>query len=370
MKTIDKLYRGYEPLYPIERFCSAGDALFVDIETTGLKKETTNLYLIGCGYYTDEGFMTKLFFADDSSEEFMILKAFADFVRGYTCLFHFNGLHFDIPYLLYKAEQYAIVDLFEGITQIDVYKLSKPLRYLLFPDSMKQKSIESFLCINREDRYNGGELIEVYKRYELTARSEDLDLLVTHNREDVLGMHLIMPILCYLSFYDAPLSYSGYTINTYKDLNGEDKEEVIFEYETTLDFPVSFSASTESMYVRASAVKKHISIRLPLYTDEMKVYFDDYRNYCYIPDEDRAILKSIAVSLPRNRYVRATKDNCYQKVGGTFLKQPASLFTPVLRYDLKDKRKYFRFPEDFQKEKAEQFGRDLLNVFFKMKRRS
>ena len=74
MQIIKKLYEGYVPLYPLDGFCDTKKALFIDIETTGLKKETTSLYLIGCGNYTDEGSFVTLFFADDENEESEILK--------------------------------------------------------------------------------------------------------------------------------------------------------------------------------------------------------------------------------------------------------------------------------------------------------
>ena len=369
MKTIDRLYKDFRPLYPIEDFCTPDKALFIDIETTGLQKESTSLYLIGCGFYTAEGFMTRLFFADCEAEEYDILLEFSHFIKDYSHLFHFNGYKFDIPYLLYKAEKYSIDCLFDGIGQIDIYKLCKPLRYLLFCDSMKQKSIESFLGIQRRDRYNGGELIDVYRDYTVSRSEDALEALITHNREDVLGMHLIMPILYYLGFRDASLEFEGYRINVYKDFNDVRREEVIFEYRTSLVFPVSFSAKTETMYLKASADSRKISIRLPIYEDEMKVFFDNYRDYCYIPDEDTAMLRSLALSLPKGSYKKATRETCYRKVSGKFVKQPCRIFTPAVKTSLKDKRLFFRFPDSFKKEAAEQFGRELINIFFTMKRK-
>lgn len=369
MQIIDRTYEEYKMDYPIERICDPAGALFIDIETTGLSKETTSLYLIGCGYYTEKGFSTKLFFADSSSEEQRVLEEFILFSRSYTHLFHFNGTGFDIPYLGYKAALYDIPDPFSGMTNVDIYKMCKPLRYLLFPDSMKQKSIENFLGVGRQDRFNGGELIEVYKQYEKNPDDELLELLITHNREDVLGMHRILPILYYLDLKDAHLFYEGYNINRYKDYNGEEKEEVLFDYRTDATFPKSFMAKTESMYVHASAETQKISIRLPIYNTVLKIYFENYRDYCYIPDEDRALLKTIAQTLPKDRYRKATRDTCYQNVSAGFVKQPGDIFTPVFRSSLKDKKKYFRFPEDFNEKAAETFGRELLCVFFTMKKR-
>ena len=369
MQIIEKLYKDTKPLYPIERFCPPEKALFIDIETTGLRKETTSLYLIGCGMYTSEGFSTKLLFADNKDEEADILSLFSDMLKDYTHLFHFNGTKFDIPYLTYKGEHLGFPALFEGINQIDIYKMIKPLRYLLFPESMKQKSVESFLGISREDKYNGKELIDVYNEYVITQNEYDLELLITHNREDVLGMHLILPILCYLDLKDACFKYSGYTVKSYTDYNGDTREEVVLEYTTDVHFPVSFAAKTTTMYVKAASDYGKISIRLPIYSGEMKLYFDNYRDYCYLPDEDTVILKELAHSLPKDRYQKATRQTCYQKVSGRFVKQPGNLFTPVLRTDLKDKKNYFRFPDSFKKEAADEFGRQLINIFFTMKKR-
>ena len=145
MRIIEKLYKGQQPLYPLEKLCDIESALFFDIETTGLKKETTSLYLIGCGHYTYEGFMTKLFFGDSCSEERKLLEAFSVYIRNFSTLLHFNGTKFDVPYIMYKAQLYDIPGIFDGISQIDIYKMCAPLRYLLFPDSMRQKMIENFL---------------------------------------------------------------------------------------------------------------------------------------------------------------------------------------------------------------------------------
>ena len=370
MQIIERSYEGFSCALPAEIQCDPGKALFIDIETTGLKKETTSLYLIGCGFYTDEGFMTRLFFADDPCEEYDIMVRFRDFAKGFSHLFCFNGFKFDIPYLEYKASKYDLDDFFAGLSTVDIYRLCKPLRYLLFNDSMRQKAIESFLGIMREDKYGGGELIEVYKRYTRTNSPQDLDLLITHNREDVIGMHLILPILNYLELKDAPLEFEGYDVNGYTDFGGNSLEEVILTYRTPLTLPRPFVAKTDSMYVRYSSESGKIMIRLPLVEGTMKLFFDNYRDYCYIPDEDTVVPKSLAEALPKGSYKKATRDTCYQPVTGKFVKQPAAVFEPVLKISYKDKRRYFKFPDSFKKEAAETFGRELINIFFTMKKRT
>lgn len=367
MQILEDIITNNPPLYDITEFCPISKALFIDIETTGLKKETTSLYLIGCGYYTNNDFYTKLFFADSEDEELLILTSFLNFLKDYTHLFHFNGNKFDIPYLQYKANKYNLGNIFENLTQVDVYSLIKPLRYLLFPTSMRQKVIEDFLEITREDKYNGGELIEVYKRYTKTPCENDFKDLITHNKEDVIGMHKILPILSYLSLKEASLQYESFYINEYCDYQGKTQKEVLFTYRHNCRLPKSFVAKTDTMFVKVSATDNKVLIRLPIYDTTMKLFFENYKDYYYIPESDCCMIKELCSALPKKSYVKANRDTCYQKVEATFVKQPCKIFSPSFKTDYKDKASYFRFPEDFSCNKRDIFGEELLQVFFHLK---
>lgn len=48
---------------------------------------------------------------------------------------------------------------------LDIFKELSPIKPLLRLENYKQKSIEAFLGIDREDKYSGGELINVYYEY-------------------------------------------------------------------------------------------------------------------------------------------------------------------------------------------------------------
>lgn len=365
MQIFENTYPDYKPLYSTDSFCSKDKILFIDIETTGLSKEKTTLYLIGCGYYTENDFKTILYFADNPAEELDVLNAYIDFSKSFTHLIHFNGTKFDIPYLQFKARKYGLNDPFSHINQIDVYQLAKPLRYLLFPQSMRQKCIEDFLKITRNDMYNGGELIEVYHSYVNNPNDSDLDLLLTHNREDVLGMHYILPILCYLDFKDHCPRYIGYEVNIYSDFYNETKKELLLKYSTELTLPESFTAKTETLYMRYDSGSHTITFRLPILEKSMRLYYDNYKDYYYLPNHDTCIHKSAAMGLSKNEYVKATKETCYTAVSGEFVKQPTNIFSPALKEFYKDKCLYFSFPDSFDESKANLLGTELINVFFR-----
>ena len=50
---------------------------------------------------------------------------------------------------------------------IDLYRLTRPYKKYLKLTHINQKSLESFLGIEREDRYNGGELIKISSTFRL-----------------------------------------------------------------------------------------------------------------------------------------------------------------------------------------------------------
>lgn len=370
MQIIEQKYENYTPLYPIEEFCDKEKALFIDIETTGLSKEKTSLYLIGCGYYKESDFYTKLFFADSKDEELEILNLYVEFSKAFTHLIHFNGTKFDIPYLEYKARKYNIEGIFDNLTQIDVYVLSKPLRNLLFPVSMRQKYIEAFLEIERNDKFNGGELIAVYEDYVITKDSKAFNDLITHNLEDVLGMHKIMPILHYLDLMKHPLHYKEHFVNEYEDFNGDMRKELLISYTSDVSIPKGFTARTDTLFLKADETTNTFTFRLQIITDDMKLFYDNYKDYYYLKASDTCIHKSFAMGLSKDQYCKATKDTCYQKISGDFIKQPSKIFSPSLRMIYKDKCCYFKYPDSFNIEKADEFGNELLDVFFRRKKSS
>ena len=196
MITIEKKLR-LPDTYPLERIGKLEDLLFFDIETTGFSGDRCQLYLIGCTYYKDNTWNLIQWFADTGAAEEDLLHHFFKFLKQYKTLVHFNGDGFDIPFLLKRCKHFNLPYSFDNVASFDIYKKVKPYRNLLGLDNLKQKSIEQFLGISRTDKYNGGQLIEVYKDYLMTHEEGLYDLLILHNEDDLKGMPSILPILNY-----------------------------------------------------------------------------------------------------------------------------------------------------------------------------
>jgi hypothetical protein len=54
---------------------------------------------------------------------------------------------------------------------------------------VKQKTVEKYLGIYREDQYDGGQLINVYLSYLSSGSKRNRDLVLLHNRDDMGGMY-------------------------------------------------------------------------------------------------------------------------------------------------------------------------------------
>lgn len=118
-------------------------------------------------------------------DEAAVIEAFAGSLSGCSTIISFNGVGFDIPFLKNKYKKYKQEDPFCNVQILDIFKELSPIKPLLCLENYKQKSIEAFLGIDREDKYSGGELINVYYEYLAQKDDEKLSLLLTHNYEDV-----------------------------------------------------------------------------------------------------------------------------------------------------------------------------------------
>lgn len=366
MQTIRKTYRNTKPLYTIEQFAPAKEILFIDIETTGLSPKTSGLYLIGCAFYEGEDLHMIQWFADTLSEERTILMEFFAFSKAFTCLIHYNGKQFDLPYLTRKAEQFHLVNPLDSFLGIDIYQLLKPVKKLLSLTSLRQKNVEDFLQVDRKDEFDGGQLISVYQDYVIRRDERLLSLLLLHNEEDLTGMTKLLSALYYPELLHTPLTFLKARQNSYQDYVGKTQAEVLLSYSFSARIPRPFSTYKEHLFLACDATGQ-ITFRVPLYERELKLFYANYKEYYYLPAEDSCVHKSVAMSVDKDYRVSAKKENCYTRHNGQFLPQFSSLITPSFREDYKAKRYYFEYQDSsaFSQDVMEMYGKQLMAFFCK-----
>ena len=325
--------------------------LFFDIETTGFSKDNTILYLIGCGYFIENGFQ---WFNDDGTSEEEILLAFHDILKQKDWqLVTFNGNSFDIPYLKRHYELNELPCDIESFPSLDFYQFLKPFQSLFQMTHGKQKDWEHFLDLYREDIYDGGQLIAVYKEYLMNKEEALLHNLLLHNEEDLLGMKYLLPLFSYRMLLSKDLSLIKVSPGESLFEKGTGSIAISCKLPLALPKPLNFSTSIGSISTDKND-SSILIISLPYIEETLKHFFKDYRNYYYLPEEDRAVHKSVGCYVER-KYRRAAKaSTCYIKKEGIFLPIPKTqkhYGIQIERYPYQDSfplyKREFKSPRSF-----------------------
>ncbi len=389
--------------------------IYFDIETTGFRASTSRLYMIGwavredtsrtslsdnaaCAASPDDSARASLsdnfvraslnedsspsalckdwvvtqIMAESSAEEILLLEQFSKILGRYDTILEFNGDRFDLPYMKEKYESYQMADPFIHCKTVDLYRVVKPYKNMLGMSRLNQKSVEQYLHITREDPYNGGELIDVYRsvrNHSCENEEGAISALFLHNYEDVLGMLAMTPLLAYplAMLSTAPVTACRKEANLQS--MGCCTIEAAFTLDAAIPHPLSLSVgnqleenllsdqlhgsldeNTSSSNMTAPKAACHIEIegkqvQVTLYLLPLNLYhyFPDYRNYYYLPEEDTAIHKSVASFVDPSHREKAKAQNCYVKKQGTFLPQTAEHYQPSFSRCYKDSVSWFEY---------------------------
>lgn len=341
------------------------EMVFFDIETTGFAPERSILYLIGCIYKENDEYYSKQWFVDEPAFEMEAIACFMEFLSKFKTIVHYNGSGFDIPYLIQKCSQYNISHCFNNITSIDLYKLLTPYKTLFKTENLKQKTMEKFLNINREDKYNGGELIKVYQEYCAKPTDEKLRLLLLHNHNDLTGLISILPLLNYDVLNTGDFSVSEAIFNNGNSVYSGNKKELLITLNSNKTLPTRVSIGNDDFYM--TAYQNTIKLCINIYTEELKYFYPNYKDYYYLPEEDRSIHKSVAFYVDKNFRTKAKAANCYSKKTGTFLPQYEEIITPFFKIDYHDKTSYFECVDEFinNKEDLYNYATHVIGILLK-----
>lgn len=183
---------------------------------------------------------------------------------------------------------------------IDIYKQIRFLKDVLHMENMKQKSVERFLGIHRLDKYSGGDLIKVYQEYVKLPVKTNKQLLLQHNYEDLEGLLDCTSMLAYCKFKAGCLLVRKMSVR---------QNRLLFSLELEYQLPKRLTIGLNDIII--TGFQKEATINAPIYTEELKFFFDNYRDYYYLPAEDMAVHKSVASYVDKNYREPAKKETCY-----------------------------------------------------------
>ncbi len=152
------------------------DAVFLDIETTGLSKNNDDVTVFGLY----DGVNTKIMIKGVNLDYNALKKE----LQKYKLIVTFNGASFDLPFIEKRHQ-----NLLPKIPNFDVKSITGRL-------GLKGglKNIEKLLGIKRSnivDKFYGGDALTLWRMYRATGDDYYLNLLVEYNEYDIINLKIV-----------------------------------------------------------------------------------------------------------------------------------------------------------------------------------
>ena len=339
-------------LTSVFRNISLEDTLLYDIETTGLNPKSSQLYLLGILLFHKENIELIQYFAESVRDEEEILEQFFQLCQTKKVLISFNGEGFDNRFIEAMAKSYGKLPLHLNLKQLDLFKLIRKRKKFYGLESCSLKSCERFLGIYREDRCSGGELISVYREYLQNKDSKKKNSLLLHNREDIQNLPDLFSFLAYENIFQGNIKFQ-----TAEFLESEEIKNIKYHHQTKNPLETAHLELESSLQIKKLELEEEqksrtakklclqyylpspvpvplilapknflleiketsLCLTVPLYQGELCYFFKDYKDYEYIPSEDRVVHKSLAAMYPKEMREKAKASTAYQKMKASFL---------------------------------------------------
>ena len=128
--------------------------------------------------------------------------------------------------------------------------------------------------------------------------------------------------------------------------------------------PCAVSASFEGCYF--SATGSEGLFKVPLYEEELKYFYSNYKDYYYLPTEDIALHKAVASFVDKNHRMQATASTCYTRKYSTYLPQWDVIVEPFFKRDYKSKVLFFEVTDELKKDRKifTEYAQHLLDMMW------
>ncbi len=175
-----------------EQYRILQNSFYFDIETTGLSPKHDCIILICAAFYfSDREILVRQYFAEDASDEKILILSFLNDIRSMNECINFNGNTFDLPFIKKRMNHLSVESsIICNIKSVDILSYLKPLKKLWNFENLKLKTVEKFFSIERKDTISGKDSADMYRLYQRTRDSDLKDSILLHNYEDV--KHLIL----------------------------------------------------------------------------------------------------------------------------------------------------------------------------------
>ena len=201
------------------------DDIYLDIETTGLKRNSDYAWVIGAAFVQEDKIESKQIFIKSKDDEKESLLYLNELLKNKQRIVTFNGNIFDIPFLNERAAAYGITLNFPQ-EQYDLYELIRKHNKFLMIRRINLKTAEKFMRIERNDPLAGKETLTLYKTYVETGYEYLKKSLLNHNYYDIKNLPPLMNVNAVIKNYNT-LYDTRFVINDFYTIGNSIITELI-----------------------------------------------------------------------------------------------------------------------------------------------
>ncbi len=164
-------------------------ALFIDTETTGLAGGAGTLpFMVGLGYFTDEGFQIEQLLMRDYDEEHAVLHALQDRLANFKMLVSYNGKCYDMNILSSRFTLTRIENPAIDLPHLDLLFSVRRLWRRRIGDCSLSNVEREVIGFFRESDIPGYLIPGLYFDYLRSRNGSLLESVFTHNRWDIVTL--------------------------------------------------------------------------------------------------------------------------------------------------------------------------------------
>lgn len=184
--------------------CRREDVCFLDTETTGLSHGAgTVAFLVGVGFFDENGFTVRQYLMRDYDEEAFLLSRVARDLKKSSIVVTFNGATFDLPLLEGRFTMQRMRDQYAVKPHVDLLPTARRVWKLRLKKCNLTGLEEAVLGETRQDDLPGALVPERYFSFLKTRDFSLLDDILKHNEQDIVSLAHILDRL--MRLHETPL---------------------------------------------------------------------------------------------------------------------------------------------------------------------
>ena len=324
-------------------------ALILNIETTGISAERSRVVLIGCMRRSAGAWDLIQWFDDTGEEERLILSSFLLYASEADALVTYGGDRFDLSFLRKRLAEHDLGTIPEDCLSLDLYKELRPYKKFAGLPDYKQMTVEAYVGTDREDTLEGAEIAKLYNRFLHFGAREAAEQILSHNEADLCGIAHLLPLLRLRQLAEPSLTVRKAQANYYTDHEGVRREEMFLFFRLPAPLPLSVGGMADHCLFRIDDAEG--VLKIPIYTETMRYFYANYKDYYFLPEEDMAIHKYIASYVDKSHRLQARPETCYTKKTASFLPEWDLFRTPFFKRAYTDDEIFFEFGTDMKKDR-------------------